>query len=117
MKKIILSLSLLATILLISGYSYSKKEKEYMKQLEKQKDIVMNYLNSKYPEYDFEIIEVEEGCMPYTPFDCEDIYINKVLLKSHNKEFYINVYKYDLSIEDDEFEYIYEEIKENEKES
>ena len=77
----------------------------------KQKEFVINYLNSEYPNYDFEIIETEKSCWPYTPFDCEDIYVNEVLLKSHNIKFEVQVTRPKLSVYYDEFEDIYAEIK------
>ena len=104
---IIIVLIVILVIVTIKFYQVYKTNKE----IKKQQEFVISYLNSEYPDYNFEITETEESCWPYNPFDCEDIYVNKVLLKSHNIEFEIQVTKPDLSIYYDEFEYMYEEIK------
>lgn len=98
---------LIVILVIVTSYKVYKNNKE----IKKQQEFVINYLNTEYPDFDFEIMATEESCWPYTPFDCEDIYINKVLLKSHNIEFEIDVTKPNLSIRYDEFEDIYEEIK------
>ena len=82
------------------------------KKLESQKEIVMNYLTTKYQGYDFEIISTEETCDPYTVFDCEDIYQNIVLVKPQNIEFEVQVSMKDLSIWYDEFDEVHGELTE-----
>ncbi len=85
------------------------------KMLELHKEIVIDYLNKEYPNYDFEITDTYEEEVGYCLFGCRTTIIkNDIVNKAINKNFSINVKKEDLTISDDDFKYIFEEQQQKE---
>lgn len=112
---IIVCVIILAIILTFGGIIFGLKSYvDYIsnKKLEAQEVVVMNYLNSKYQGYDFEIVSTKETCDPYTVFECKDIYLNVVLVKPQNIEFEVEVSKSELSIWYDEFDEVQNRLTE-----
>lgn len=100
---------LIIIVFMINSYNVYK----YDKLIEEQKIVVINYLNKKYPNYEFEIIDTIEPEINCWMFGCkEQAFNNKILNKDSNRYFSILVKKEDLTIYEDEFqEIINEKIK------
>lgn len=105
-------INILAVILIIGlifGIDYYN-EYNYNKLIEKQKEIVVDYLKQEYPNYEFEIKSTYE-----TEGDCSflfcktPVFRNNIVNKTFNKNFDIDVKKEDLTIYDDGFKKIFEE--------
>lgn len=100
---------LIIMIFMINNYNVYK----YDKLIAEQKIVVINYLNKKYPNYKFEIIDTTETGINCWMFGCnEQAFNNNILNKDSNRYFNILIKKEDLTIYKDEFqEIINEKVK------
>ncbi len=97
---------ILSLIFFINFYEYN-----YNKKVEKQSQIVIDYLNKEYPNQDFEIIDTFKTYIDCDTLDCNNIPImrNEIFSKTFNKNFTIDVLIDNLTIYDDGFKKIYDE--------
>lgn len=85
--------------------------------LQKQRDIVIKYLNKEYPNYNFEIINIYE-----TDINCSFLFCNTPGYKNEIRNIELNEYfnlyikKSDLTIYEDEFKEIVEDEQKSSKE-
>ena len=109
----IIVLLLIFLIFMINYYN----DYQYDKIIEKQKDIVIEYLNKEYPNYEFKIIDTKEMGLDCFMFGCsKQVFDNNILNKDFNRYFSIYVTKENLTIYEDKFqEIINEQIKDNEQ--
>jgi len=112
MKKLGLFLTLLCTILLITGCRYSKEEKKYIKQLEKQaSENAINYIQNKYG-FSANIVSTEvekansDPIPDLTPSPTGNVFVN---LKYNHKIFQVSISGKEQTI-DGVDNYQYEEI-------
>jgi len=106
--------SLFITFLIIVGVLIVNyyNELNYNRLIEKQKEVVLDYLNKEYPNYSFEIISTYE-----TRVDCSFIcrtpaFKNEIRVKELGDYIIVNVKKEDLTIYEDNFEEILKDINE-----
>lgn len=86
-------------------------------QNQKQSDIVLDYLNTKYPDYYFEIIEIDTYRDKGGKYNYDgEVYINNIKNNMDDKIYEIVVKKEDLTICYDSFEVMYEKKKAKSKE-
>lgn len=110
---ILVVILIIGLIFVINYYN----EYNYNKMLEHQKEMVINYLNTEYPNYEFEIRDIYETEVDCWMFGCRTSVIrNDIINKIANINFSIDVKKEDLTIYDDGFKLIYEEEQQTNKE-
>lgn len=103
-----ISITMLLIGLIFGINNYNKYN--YNKLIEKQKEIVINYLNKEYSNYEFEIIKTYETKVNCWMFGCRtSVFRNEIETKELNKNFIIDVKKEGLTIYEDEFKKIIEE--------
>ncbi len=105
--------NLFITLLIIIGVLVINyfNELNYNKLVEKQREIVIDYLSKEYSNYSFEIIDTYE-----TKVDCDFLvcrtpaFINEIRVKEYNKNFNIIVKRENLTIYEDRFKKILNNI-------
>lgn len=109
-------INLFAIILLIELVFVIDDYNEYNhnKLIENQKKIVIEYLDKKYPNYEFVVIDTSETEVDCSFLFCKTpVFKNEILNKDFNKYFAINVKKEDLTVYEDEFRLLLEEENNN----